>query len=306
MRVWSCLAITFWLGTLACADHIPTNATWRGITVSTSEEFWALGRSKEKKYPIHWMFDGKPETAWVYESKREMPKGAPIHFPGKVSVCISMPEDFTVDGLRLMNGYNKSVDLYRGNARITGIEVSVRDWDAGGYMVLKRTTLKDEMGWRTVSLPQTKTREIYITVTATKTGPLKDICISELQLLNRGKAIDLKPTEIIVAQNGDECGCGGSTWFYDRGYGFRREIKSEFVESFASPNGQRVAALYDILVGRQWAGTMTVFDGRAGRELKVKLPSGFVPSRLVRWIGNDTLQVKGHRKGQDAVATVRF
>jgi hypothetical protein len=51
------------LAVLAWADANPASATWPGWHVETNEDYDAPG------YPISWMFDNDPSTAWVFSYK---------------------------------------------------------------------------------------------------------------------------------------------------------------------------------------------------------------------------------------------
>lgn len=167
------------------ADNEPTFIRWGHWEVTTSEWlFW--GRKYGNRYPLTNLFDGNPKTAWVYsglppERRHEYVRvSSEMRLPGR-TLEFRSDVPFTLDGLKVMNGYNKSERLYFLNNRAVEIEIS------NGECELARSTLPDRPGWITVSFPRTTTNFLRIRFPAETTGPLDDFCLSELHFWIAGR-----------------------------------------------------------------------------------------------------------------------
>jgi hypothetical protein len=95
-----------------------------------------------------------------------------------------------------MNGYNRRPDLFRRNNRVVQLTIS-RDggmastWGCKSRIV-KKANLKDAMGWHSVSLPRRKVPSLMLSFTGIRRGRDNDVCISGIELWNRGRKIDMK------------------------------------------------------------------------------------------------------------------
>jgi hypothetical protein len=179
------------------ADYVPTSLSWPGWTVSSSENLYA-GR-RHTSYPLVYMLDGDPKTAWVFSGTGKV-EDEPARWRSPYTVRIEAEKPFSVDGLRLMNGYNKSVEVFQRNDRIVQVRVSL-----DGTPV-KTTALADSMGWHTVSLPRRRVRQVTIELTGIKRGPDKDVCLSELELMDGGKRVDMHVPKVVLYNHGSDCG----------------------------------------------------------------------------------------------------
>jgi hypothetical protein len=167
------------------------------------------------KYPIENMIDGDPRTAWVY-SKPVLNEGEGLEtyeVAGSAYAILLKPDKpVHLDGIRLMNGYNKSDAIFKRNNRILKLDIyendSLSDYKA---TKIKTVALSDKMGWHDISLPARKYRGLVVVVRGQVDGRDRDTCISELQLVSKGRALNLSRTLAYLRNDGDECGCG-STW----------------------------------------------------------------------------------------------
>lgn len=197
----------------AQADLVDTFVKVPGWTISTSENLYTKGPSS---YPIQNMLDGDPATAWVYRG-RDYPK--PVTYNGQrfdgsyyIGFERELPwlhgedDEFFVDELRIMNGYNKSPQHFLQNSRAVEIELfDGRPW--GQEKPLRTVKLSDEMGMKSVRVPARKYHALYVRVSGIARGPIDDLCISEIQIRAAGKPlIKLGPT--FAESLGSECGCG--------------------------------------------------------------------------------------------------
>ena len=86
--------------------------------------------------PIN-LFDGNPATAWV--------EGANNQGEGEAFV-ITLNSETVPSLLRIMNGYNKSDDIFTKNSRVRELIISTSSGEK------QRHTLDDTMGWQEVPL----------------------------------------------------------------------------------------------------------------------------------------------------------
>lgn len=121
------IAIVVGLGlaaSVASAGGISTSIQIGKWTIESSECLWAGQR--HTSYPIWKMFDGRPDTAWVF-SGVGYPKLSPKDEGNGVEKGIRLKlvpsHPVVIDELRLMNGYNKSEDLYYKNSRVAEISI---------------------------------------------------------------------------------------------------------------------------------------------------------------------------------------
>ena len=117
------------------------------------------------------VLDGRPETAW---NTKENGVGQ--------SITISVGADATVNGLKIMNGYNKisasGTDLYYANARAKTILI---EYATGAF----EYTLKDTKGeYQDIPFKDPQpTSWMKITIKSVYPGDLyDDCCISEINV----------------------------------------------------------------------------------------------------------------------------
>jgi hypothetical protein len=183
---------------------------------------WSVGYEygTDPIYPVHEYFlgnmlDGDPTTAWMVGGKYRYddkggyseivadPKGdyVPILF-------VSFPKAMKIDGIRIMPGYNKSPEVFARNNRIT--KISIHDWEWNSYLdkdepPIAAATLRDEMGWQTVTFAPRELIGIKIEIKDWVKGTDNDFCVSELQLLSGGKPIAWRLTPMLLSTSGSEC-----------------------------------------------------------------------------------------------------
>lgn len=200
------ICVLFVLGLLSTpvfSDHANTDIHWPGWRVESSEELY-LGRI-HASYPLTFLFDGKPETAWVFSGKA---KGT----ERKVVLTIAAEKPFTLDRIRVMNGYNKSREVFLRNDRVTGLSLDLRNPEegcrGGPSVYAAKVQLTDRMGWHEISFPRRTAREIEITVTDLIRGADDDVCLSEIEIYDGDRKVDTAMPEVVLFSEGDECGCG--------------------------------------------------------------------------------------------------
>jgi len=238
----------------ARADNSPTLVRWKGWTVLSSEALWR-GR-KHREYPLTYLFDGDPKTAWVFSGTRPDADGE-----GRFTLTLNPEAGVLIDELRIMNGYNKSRELFYRNSRVT--EIKIRRFRRTEIDEPKAVSLPDELGWHSIPLGPARVTNLDLNFTRVQKGPVDDLCISELALYYQGRKVDMGMPAVVIQSEGgeaesdtsylmardgrriigDEAGlfkCGGAVW---------------------SPDGRRVSSL----VRDKGSASLWIADAQTGR-----------------------------------------
>jgi hypothetical protein len=190
----------------ARADYMPTQISWPGWRVSSSEDLFRGVR--HTSYPLTHLFDGQANTAWVPSGK-----GKSMVYKERTVLTLAPDKPVSITSIRLMTGYNKSAELYAKNDRAAEIRITVNGDNHLGVGIddkpfTKTTRLKDSLGWHTVTVGGPKVRCLTIEVIQRHKGTTGDLCLSELELYNGDTRIDMHMPEAVRFTKGDECGCG--------------------------------------------------------------------------------------------------
>lgn len=236
------------------------------------------------------MLDGDPNTAWAYRG-RDYPK--PVKYngedlPGRYFIAferltpwLTDPKPFFVDELRIMNGYNKSEELFFGNSRAIEIKIYEHEWEESS--LLRTVKLSDTPGMKSVRIPARLYDSLDVVISKIERGKVDDLCISEIELRAGGKPLfELGST--YASSLGDSCGCGGTTELRNRA-GKLLGTTSSFDSWGAgfSPEGDRYAGID----GRG----LWVADARTGRVIsRRKAPKGRAWS--AQWKANGKLETR--------------
>lgn len=279
----------------ARADCAPTTVRWGHWEVTTSEWlFW--GRKYDNRYPLTNLFDGNPKTAWVYsglppELRHEYIRvSSEIQLPGR-TLEFRSDVPFTLDGLKLMNGYNKSERLYFLNNRAVEIEIS------DGECELARLTLPDQPGWHTVSFPRTTTDFLRIRFPAEKPGLFNDFCLSELHFLNRGEVLSWNLPSAVEFCEGSEAEMYRSAILNRAGRLLARDQGEEYESGNAQRSSDwRLVATVERQSGKPFLMVTDVLEGKVifRKPIPVHLNRklDFFDSFSVTWVGPDTLEAE--------------
>ncbi len=300
------LLLLLTLGGPARADWCPTEIAIPGWRVTTSEDAWANEELPNglKRYPLSNLIDGAVHTAWVFEGPKWDGKEAGYRsrtgaaFLGGVGQWVDirclLPEPPLVDAVGIVNGYAKSPAVYERNNRITRLCL-----DGGGTpwepAWAKTANLQQVMWLQVVPIPETRADRVRITVEAVEGGSDDDLCISEIQLFHKGRAIVPRPTPFVLSSPGDECGCGHAMHIVDsRGrLAHQRGLAAEchWCICAFSPSGKLAALSSDS------GGGLMVVDLTTGRILHQTADITGVAE--LEWRDNTTLRVltRSHETG---------
>jgi hypothetical protein len=181
------------------ADRVCAGISWPGCSVDTNEEHWS--DEVGLRYPVTYLVDDDPRTAWVFQGRipeaQDPGRGYLPHPP--FTVCVRFDEPQLVDGIRIMNGYNKDAATFLRNNRVTEIEVRF-----GGYVQwarsdtpVKRFSLPDRMGWHEIRFGGTSVRSLVICLVGFEKGRDNDVCLSGLEVLS-GDTVLTRPANKVV------------------------------------------------------------------------------------------------------------
>jgi len=258
--------------------------------------------SGQKRYPITNMFDGDLTTAWVYEGPKWDGQDAdnwdrPLTgtaFLGGVAQWIDIrslsPNPPLIDAVGIANGYAKSAAVYERNNRVTRVRL-----DGGGTSLepgwAETADLQQVMWMQVVSIPETRADRVRLTVEAVERGPDDDLCISEIQLFHKGRAVIPRPTPFVLCSEGAPCGCCGSLELADsqcRRVWSAGDSRRFFVRSFHfSPNGRAAVLLGDADDGMNQA--VAVVDLANGQHLFRERLDAYPVS--ARWLSDEQFEV---------------
>jgi hypothetical protein len=215
----------------ALADYVPTHIEWKDWWVASSENLYA--GCIHTRYPLTHLLDGDPRTAWVFSGTGQCRDG----WRSRQALALAPREPTVIDSLWLMNGYNKSRELFLRNNRVVQIRLSVNG------KTLKTATLSDKMGWHKVSLPRQAVRHLQIEFTGLRRGRDDDLCLSELALYNNGRQIDMHMPSAVMFSEGGRRGGSHRALVSHRGEIIARDDVGEGGMVAWSPNGRYVASV---------------------------------------------------------------
>lgn len=223
---------------IAAADYCPTTVNWSAWRVTTSEYLCAT--QLDRRYTIMNLFASDPAKTWVLN------RTANKHYVKVVEpgdrFTIASNELTTIDGLRIMNGYNKSQHLYEMNDAVSEIQIYA------GEKLVKTTRLSDRMGWHTVSIPPIKlgdlpsgySMDLTIKVTGVRKGRVHDLCISGLQLLHRGKVQPWRLDKTIIFNAGGETEPSNTELWTPTGHHIVTDRGNNLEGPMMSPSGRYI------------------------------------------------------------------
>lgn len=263
------------------ADYVPTHIAWQGWRIASSENLYAGYRYT--RYPLTHLVDGDPRTAWVFSGTGKCQDG----WQSRYALALAPEEPVVIDGLALMNGYNKSRELFLRNNRVAQIRLSVNG------RILKTAALPDKMGWHKVPLPRQAVRFLQIELTRFYRGRDNDLCLSELVLLNRNQPIDLHLPQAVLFSKGRACGGGSKGVLISRHGAMIARADGEADRTAAwRPQGRYVAGLE-----RGGRSHLWVADVITGQVIhRNALPSTKITG--LRWKGPCQVEVAWQFEGQ--------
>lgn len=292
MLIKPCLAILQFI-LLACwlqpahADGHGPEIQWGGWS-AYSNEIWNRDRGPLPKFPLRYpltnLFDGNPATAWAFEDGQKPVKNAEVRPSTRESapnLTVFPDKPVEMDGVWLMNGYNRRPELFHRNDRIVRLTISINE------KKVKDVFLTDTMGWHKISIPRQRVRLLLLEFTGIRkgNGADHDLCVSELAFSNRGRRIAMRmPQAVIYTLSWIG---GGTNYFMNRnGKVLAKGSWYDALGAAWNPRGSLVA-------GVEWIGRkqhLWIADATKPRIKRSFYPSGGEISRI-NWSGDRTVEV---------------
>jgi hypothetical protein len=179
MRLALALLLGLFSHTLAIAA--PAERRLHTDNVDASTFLWNDWNKFVENYHPNYIADDDPKTAWV-EGAKGSGAGEWVRF------SVTPLDNTTKVRLRIRNGYQKSKDLFKANARVKAITVKLLP-----SKLEKKLTLEDKDGWQEIVIDQPKgeLRSVELAVTSVYDGTkYADLCISDLQVFATSEVAD--------------------------------------------------------------------------------------------------------------------
>jgi hypothetical protein len=174
MRAFASTALILILAAPAAAAPKPVERRLYSDNIEASSFLWNDWNKFVENYHPNYVGDDDPATAWVEGGKSS---GA-----GEwIRIGVTPLEKTTRIRLRVRNGYQKSKDLWKANARAKAVTVRLLP-----SKIEKKVTLADADGWQEVAIdqPSGPVRSIELAVGSVYEGTkYADLCISDIQVL---------------------------------------------------------------------------------------------------------------------------
>lgn len=178
MRLY--LASVFCLAS-SVAVAAPTERRLHTDNVDASSFLWNDWNKFVENYHPNYVADDDPKTAWV-EGAKGSGAGEWVRFQ------VTPLDGTTKLRIKIRNGYQKSKELFRANARAKDVTVTLLP-----SKVERKLTLADKDGWQelVVEQPKGQLRAVELKVTSVYDGTkYADLCISDLQVFATSETAD--------------------------------------------------------------------------------------------------------------------
>lgn len=290
------IALVLMLGCLPCwADHVDTCIEWRDWSISSNENLYT-GKVKHTSHPLTYLVDGDTKTAWVFSGDKARIKAEGLWTepgkkePGTFRESINIRGATVADSLWIMNGYNKSPEVFRRNNRITQVSIYRKG------KLLKTANLKDRMGWHRIALPRQPIWNMQIVFTGIRKGTDDDTCISEISLYDGKRKIDFNLPKMVLYTDGDECGCGTEYSVMTRA-GKQMFTSTVDEDHDWNPSGRLLAGTHVSKDGRTSIWAVDVVKGKVIRNKPIRYKSKKPYSERceIEWTGERSLLARVYR-----------
>jgi hypothetical protein len=255
----------------ASADDSASGISWGGVRVASTEGLWR-GR-KHDAYPLTHLFDGDPATCWAFAGTTP---DTSYGVPHALDIHLQVPR--RADGVRIMNGHNGTDSLYRENHRVTRIAI----W-SGGEPVAD-ASLPERTGWHVVPFPEHDVANLHVELAAIAKGPRGDLCLAGLELVHRGRSVDLGMPLLVIGTDGGEAVSDTSYLMTRQGRRLARDEAGFFGGGAAWDAAGRHVAAVERGESRDRIWIADARDGRIVAEREVPAPPPEVPYAL-SWEG---------------------
>lgn len=159
----------------------PTERRLHTDNVDASTFLWNDWNKFVENYHPNYIADDDPKTAWV-EGAKSTGAGEWVRFN------VTPLDHTTKVRVRIRNGYQKSKDLWKANARAKAVTVKLLP-----SKLERKLVLEDKDGWQEITLEQPKgeVKAIELNVVSVYDGTkYTDLCISDVQVFATSETAD--------------------------------------------------------------------------------------------------------------------
>jgi hypothetical protein len=159
----------------------PTERRLHTDNVDSSTFLWNDWNKFVENYHPNYIADDDAATAWV-EGAKSTGAGEWVRFN------VTPLDGTTKLRIRIRNGYQKSKDLFKANARAQGITVKLLP-----SKFERKFTLEDKDGWHEITLehPKGELRAVELDIVSVFDGSkYTDLCISDIQVFATSETVD--------------------------------------------------------------------------------------------------------------------
>ena len=177
-----------------------TTVWWKNWVIRSSEELYER-KSAKVDFPLTNLFDNDPRTTWADGNpRRTLRSQSP--WRTRFALNVQAQNSARIDELWIMNGDNRSRDLFKRNDRIAEMQIWIND------IKVKTVRIFDHMGWHKIKLPPNNFHSVGLLFTGIRkgAGPDNNVCVSELALRYEGRKIDMKLPQLVFFEDGNESG----------------------------------------------------------------------------------------------------
>ena len=280
-------------------DGTQTLIQWRGWRIQSNENL-AIAR-KHTSYPLTYLVDSDPSTAWVFSgTKKGMKKGAYYEGADPNHQWIQIDGSAVIDSVWVMNGYNRSPELFKRNNRIVQVKLFVNG------KPVKIANLSDEMGWHKISMPRQPVYSLKLVFTGVRKGKDNDTCISELALYDGAQKVDMHLPKMVLFSPGQNT---AQDWYIVTLSGQKVIYWASDNSWKWSPSKRRIAGIDYSKKNGIWIRAIDLDDGRTLylKPLRTHAKSDFLMNdEWLKWKGDsemvvDVTHIEGNIKDGGAV-----
>ena len=192
------------------------------------------------RYPLTRLFDGDPKTAWVYSAtSREFYTN---FWKSRYGLRLRPDKPVTLDSICIVNGQNLSPARFMANHRAKLVKITL---STGNIQHVYMRSLKDQQGWQTLRFPRFQAEAITLEFSQITRSPSKgaDFCLSEIELRNDGRKIDLKMPKLVMYGDGLEGDAGALLLIRRDGFPVNGIPMDTGDQEDWSPSGRYVAGM---------------------------------------------------------------
>ena len=258
--------------------------------IDASSFLWNDWNKFVENYHPNYIADDDPATAWV-EGAKGSGAGEWLHIQ-------TTPLDHTTRiRLRVRNGYQKSKDLFKANARAKDVTLRLLP-----SKIERKVTLADKDGWQDVAIDQPAglVQTVELAVTSVYEGSkYEDLCISDIQVFATSQtpdnpAFEKSKHDTLMAWRAARLSAARTFATQKTALplypAYAIDVTDARQDGSSDIAGMIVAATEDAAFAREWKAALAVAAEAAG-DLDAMPRAQIAPSAMTRLVAADGLQI---------------